>query len=551
MSEASLSVPDAAAPEAARLQEIERLAATDLARAVELASAELAEGKAHPLIYDLAAHGFEQAGRHAEAAETLREGLKRFPGGLQLYVSLGFCLIELDRTPEALAAFDRAARLQPDFAAAHFGRAVALEQLFEFEAAGLAFRRAIQLHPQYADAHASLALLSVRRRDHAAARRHAEIALDLDPGHMDAQLALAGLHLAEDRFGEARGRLMALIEDPRMKAEARANAVLQLGDALDGEGRPQAAFEAFAAGKRELRALHAERFAGPGRRSAIESVRAMMREFEATPAEAWRSQPNPAARDEAWAHAFVFGFARSGTTLLEQVLATHPDVAALGERPILHETEAEFLTVPGGVERLAALGEADLAAYRRSYWAQARNFGADYAGKVFVDKSPLNTFKLHIISKLFPEARLLFIVRDPRDVVFGCFRRGFRMNESTYAFTSLEGTAEYYDEVMAAGRRHTERLGLEVHPIRYEDLVADFDGQTNRLCSLLGVPWTPELRNFAEGAKTRQIGTPSGPQLARGLYGEGVGQWRRYAEQLEPVLPVLQPWIERLGYDPA
>jgi tetratricopeptide (TPR) repeat protein len=551
MREASLSAPGAAVLDTARLQEIERLAAADLARAVELARAELAEGKAHPLIYDLAAHGFEQAGRHAEAAETLREGLKRFPGGLQLYVSLGFCLIELDRASDALEAFDRAAGLHPDFAAAHFGRGVALERLLEFEAAGLAFRRAIQLDPQYADAHASLALLSVRRRDHESARRHAEIALDLDPGHMDAQLALAGLDLAETRFEAARGRLMALIEDPRMKAEARANAMLQLGDALDGEGRLPAAFEAFAAGKRELRALHAERFAGPGRRSAIEAVRAMMREFEATAAEAWRSKPDPVARGEARAHAFVFGFARSGTTLLEQVLATHPDVAALGERPTLHDTEAEFLTVPGGVERLAELDEAGLAPYRRAYWALARNFGADPAGKVFVDKSPLNTFKLHIISKLFPEARLLFVVRDPRDVVFGCFRRGFRMNESTYAFTSLEATAEYYDEVMAAGRRLTERLGLEVHPVRHEDLVGDFDGQTNRLCEVLGAPWTPELRNFAEGAKTRQIGTPSGPQLARGLYGEGVGRWRRYAEQLAPVLPVLSPWIERFGYDPA
>ena len=94
-------------------------------------------------------------------------------------------------------------------------------------------------------------------------------------------------------------------------------------------------------------------------------------------------------------------------------------------------------------------------------------------------------------------------------------------------------------------------LPVEMFQLRYEALVSDFEGEARRLCEFLGIDWTEAMKDFATTASTRLIATPSGSQVARGLYTEGAGQWRNYAFALEPVMPILQPWIEKFGYDPA
>jgi hypothetical protein len=237
--------------------------------------------------------------------------------------------------------------------------------------------------------------------------------------------------------------------------------------------------------------------------------------------------------------------------LLEQVLATHPDVVALDERPVMIEAEAEFLTETGGVKRLAGVVSELLEPFRQSYWKRVREFGVEPHGKVFIDKHPLSTFRLPIISKVFPNAKIIFAVRDPRDVVLSCFRRSFNMNSAMYEFNTIEGAARFYDAVMTAGEVYMSTLPVEVHRLRYEDLVADFEETAGGLCDFLGIERTSQLRDFAATAAARRIATPSSAQVVRGLYGEGVDQWRNYAFSLAPALPILQPWIEKFGYQPS
>jgi hypothetical protein len=116
------------------------------------------------------------------------------------------------------------------------------------------------------------------------------------------------------------------------------------------------------------------------------------------------------------------------------------------------------------------------------------------------------------------------------------------MNASMYEFNTMEGAAGYYDTVMRAADIYLERLGMAVHILRYEDLVGDFEANTNALCDFLGVDRV-DLTGFSRTAAGRAITTPSSTQVTRGLYGEGVDQWRRYAFALDSVMPVLAPWI--------
>jgi hypothetical protein len=197
---------------------------------------------------------------------------------------------------------------------------------------------------------------------------------------------------------------------------------------------------------------------------------------------------------------------------------------------------------------LARLGEGEAGEHRERYWTRVAEWVPDVKGKVVVDKLPLATVALPLVAKLFPRAKVLFALRDPRDVVLSCFRHAFEMNDAMYEFTTLEGTARFYDCVMRLAQRYFELLPLHVHRVRNEDLVDRFDEEAKAACAHIELPWAPEMRDFAKRASSRVIRTPSGAQVRRGLNKDGFAQWRAYEEQLAPVFPLLAPWVEAYGY---
>jgi hypothetical protein len=180
-----------------------------------------------------------------------------------------------------------------------------------------------------------------------------------------------------------------------------------------------------------------------------------------------------------------------------------------------------------------------------------RERGIEVAGGVFVDKQPAGTLYLPIIARLFPQAKILFALRDPRDVVLSCFRQAFRMNAMTYAFTDLEETAACYDACMRLAEAARARLPLAWADIRHEALVEDFDAELGRILDFLGLEPSSAMTGFAQAAAARTIRTPSAPQVRAGLNRRGLGRWRTHRSELAAVLPILAPWVERFGYAPA
>jgi tetratricopeptide (TPR) repeat protein len=521
--------------------------APDLDRAVRLAETALAEGREHALLLNLRAYRLEQDGLYLDALGDLKHARALSPRDVPTLNALGLCLARLDRTAEAVEAFEAAVAVDPDFAPAHFNRGWASETLGDLDQARASLERARALSPNDPAPLAHLASLAVRRADWTSARSFAERSLAGDPNQPTANLAMASLDLAAKAFEPAETRLRGLLAREDLSPIDRALAHGLLGDALDAGDQPAEAFAAFAAANATLKQLYADRFAGPGIESAADMLAWLIAYFEKAPQ---RTMPHPSSPrpSPAAGHVFLVGFPRSGTTLLERVLAAHPDVVAWDERETLTEAVRDFMSKPAGLDRLASASEDRLADYRADYWRRVAETGAKVGGKVALDKLPLNTMKLPLIARLFPEAKILFALRDPRDVVLSCFRQRFRMNSSMYEFLTLDGAARFYDGVMRLAALCRDRLSLDLHTHRYEDLVEDFDAQTRRICDVIGLPWRAEMREFAATLDDRSTATPSSAQVARGLYREGVGQWRRYRDQLAPVLPVLAPWAARYGY---
>jgi len=487
------------------------------------------------------------AGDHAAASARLDAARREGPGDPEPSTIFGEVLFGVGRSAEALTVFDQALALDPDYVHALHGRGHARQTTGDLEGARSDFERAVEQAPDHVGALSQLASLAARAGDAARARDFARRALAVDANEPVSNLAQISADLVDADFAAAEARARGLLAAGALSPLNAAIALSQLADALDGQGRYAEAFEAYARANEGLRTTYAPQFARPEEHSPLGHARRLAAYFESTPAEQW-GEPVAGVPGPARTHVFLVGFPRSGTTLLEQVLASHPDVTTLEEKTCLEDAVRAYFIDDAGLERLKAASADELEPLRQAYWKRVEGYGVNPDGRVFIDKMPLNTVLLPLIVRLFPDARMLFAVRDPRDVVLSCFRRRFGMNPAMYQLLTLAGAAEYYDAVMRLAALYHERLPLDMHEVAYERLIADFEGEAKAAAAFIGVDWVEAMADFAATAKARAINTPSAQQVARGLYQEGAGQWRNYARQIQPVLPFLDPWIERLGY---
>jgi tetratricopeptide (TPR) repeat protein len=527
----------------ARLRAVHQaLTAGDIATAGKLAEDALNDGIDHVMVLNLVAGRREEEGRLEEALALLRRALAAAPEAIGVMNAIGLALNRLGRFEEAVAAYGEALAKAPDFAPALANRATALMSLAKLNAARADYEAAAALDPNNLIAANGLAALALRRGEPAEARRLAQVVLAREPGFPGGVTTLAGADIAEGRPAEAEAALAALAEDKRLEPLDRAMVWGLRGDALDALGRFPEAFAAWSEANALQRGHYAPTYAG--RLGTLALVRDLTAALAGRRiAAAW----GHGGRSPAKSHVFLVGFPRSGTTLLEQVLEQHPDVTTLAEKECLIDATRDWLA---DATRFAAFCEADddaLETYRDAYWRRVAEEGAAPAGKVFVDKHPFNTFKLPLIARLFPDARVLFARRDPRDVVLSCFRHMFQMTDPVWQMLSLDGAAQLYDATMKMAEASEEAFGLFTHPVQLEALIADFDGETKKVCDFIGIDWDEEMRDFAAGVRARGVFTPSAPQLARGLNAQGVGKWRDHAEAMAPVLPLLQPWVEQFG----
>ncbi len=513
------------------------LAERDIAHAADLAEEALARGQRDPMLLNLAAWKREEAGEFDASLKLLSEALELAPGDPTIIGAIGAVLRKQGELSEALRLLDQAIRIDPSAAAPWLERGMALEAGGSLEAGLASYHRAAELDPQSASALGGVASISARRGDIDIALRFGERALALNP--LDPPGA-AGMARALTESGQPEQAIAVLeaVLATDLGDENRANLSSLLGDALDRLGRYAEAFAAYSTSN-QASGRRLARFQGNGE-SYREYVERLGREFAAIDASSWKPGPT-----DTQSPGFLIGYPRSGTTLVENVLASIPGVEALEERPTLAAGE-QYLR-EGGLAQLVKADGAELARLREAYWQAVAAAGIDAAGKLFIDKDPLKGLQLPLIARLFPAARIIVMRRDPRDVVWSCFRANFAPTPAAAEFTDLERAARHYDATMRSQEAFLSALPLARHELRYEALVAEFDAETRRLCDFLGATWTEDMRDFARTARRRGVSTVSSSQVSKPLY-DGSRQWQRYEEQLRPILPILQPWVERFGY---
>lgn len=245
----------------------------------------------------------------------------------------------------------------------------------------------------------------------------------------------------------------------------------------------------------------------------------------------------------------MLGFPRSGTTLLENVLAAHPEIETFEETPALN----------GSIDRIerVLLGklppeapEVTFKAARARYYEEIMALRRKPGARVLVDKMPIRTADTAFVSNLFPEWRYIFSIRHPYDVVLSCFKQRFTPNPAMENFRTIHQAARLYDVAMTEWFKRHSMDDRNVHYVRYDDLVTNFEPVTRATLAFLGVEWDDAVRDFSKSAETRAVKTPSYQKVRQGLSIGVQTQWRnyRFAFESDATKPLAR-WAAFFGYD--
>lgn len=481
-------------------------------------------------------------GQVSQAIDLAQRALAWVPRDIGALNVLGLAFAKQGRHDDAIEGYKAAIRIQPDNTALHFNLACSLEEQRRNDEAKAAFERVIALQPAHAEALAHLASLTAQRGAMDVAREYAERALKLDPAQPIAHLAVGVAEVEARKYDEAYRRLVPLLRGSDLSVMGHALANGLIGDALDGLGKAEEAFPAYTRSAALQHDIYKQN--AIGQEAGWERVARFATYFESVPDHTWMQRGKKDKASLVRSHVFLVGFPRSGTTLAENVLGSNARIETLEELGCMTDAVDEFVRPPDGLDRLASASDETLDRFREAYWRRVAETGLDLTRPVLIDKMPLYSIALCAIAKLFPDAKILFALRDPRDVVLSCFRRRIGM----YELSTLDGAARYYDGVMNLAEVYRRKIDLPIYDLRYETVVSDFENEIQRVCDFIGVEWDEGMRDFTRRAAVRPINTPSASQVARGLY-SGADQWRAYEKGLAPVLPILDRWIKRYGYE--
>ncbi|MDR6673902.1 sulfotransferase [Xanthomonas sp. 1678] len=268
-------------------------------------------------------------------------------------------------------------------------------------------------------------------------------------------------------------------------------------------------------------------------------------------AQARYAQARDAAPGSDASPVFIVGFPRSGTTMLEQMLDAHPGYASMDERAILQRCiewmEAQGKRYPYD---LGELDEAQVEAMRQVYWSEIAKVIALAPGQQLVDKNPLNMLRLPMIMRLFPNARIILALRHPCDVLLSCYMQNFRSPAFMVLCSSLERLAKSYVNAMRFWIHHQALLQPDLLVLKYEETVADFPAQVQRIGGFLGIAQPEFLAGFSQhAARKGYISTPSYSQVVEPVNRRAVDRWHAYAPWLASALPILQPVAAHWDYD--
>jgi tetratricopeptide (TPR) repeat protein len=474
-----------------------------------------------------------QAERPDEAERMLRKVIGITPDFLLAILDLGRLYKEQDRFAEALECFERAIALEPSQVQSHFLHAATLARASFTNEAIAGYRHCLELRPGHAGALLGLGHALNAVGDFEGAVAAYDACIQVAPGSGETYWSLANLKTY--RFDDAAiAEMERRAAAPGESRQSEVNFLFALGKAWEDRGDYGRAWNFYRSGNENQRAEVAY---DPVQTEVMNDrlVGTYTAEFLAARQEAGDPDPSPI---------FILGLPRSGSTLLEQVLASHSEVEGTAELPYigrlatsLNRNRASGINYP---EAMRELSSANLAALGAQYLGLARMHRRSGAPR-FVDKMPNNFPNVGLIATILPNAKIVDARRHPLDASLSCWRQLFAKGQNfTYDLTEI---GEYYLQYQRMMDHWAAVMPGRVLTVQYEEVVSDFEAQARRLLEFCGLPWQDECLRFWESG--RSVRTPSAAQVRQPIYDRSVGHWKHYEPKLGELIQVIAPIRDR------
>ena len=434
---------------------------------------------------------YNQTNRPEMAVECLEPALEGNPADARCNFQLGLALARLERTDEAIDCHKQALQMAPANAAIHFNLGLLLEETGQLDSAAYHYQQAIMHKPDMARAHFHLAYLKNRPS-------------------------------AQEEIDA----MLVLYNHPGTSINQRVWLAYGIGSALDKQGRYQDAFDYFQAGhtlKHQSVPFDMSRH--------IQFTRAIASLFD-------RNRVNQSISTlplDTLQPVFIFGMPRSGTSLTEQILASHPDVYATGESGHIEDAVKQVITITGK-PFLQGWRELDTSAiHSLGSGVPAILDGDHHRYTHFTDTTPMNFLYVGMIAAIFPNARLVHCQRDPMDTCLSIFQQPL---SETHAYAhDLKDLGMFYLQYRNLMQHWYTVIPGRIHDLRYEDMVTDSESGIRKLLDYCGLPFDEHCLKFHETA--RSVRTPSASQVRQPIYTASIGRWKNYESRLTPLKIII------------
>ena len=478
-----------------------------------------------------------QSGHPENAEELLSKAVRLAPDFTGAIIDLGRLHQDQHRLAEAIECFGKAVETDPRSSHAHFLLAAALAPAARTAAAAAAYRRAIELKPEHAGAWLGLGhTLKTLGRQPEAIEAYREC-IRLKPANGESWWSLANLKTYP--LGDEDIRAMeAALETPDLNEQSEVNFLFALAKAWEDRKDYGRAWHYYDKGNRRQRMReNYDPVQTEVNNDAI--VEVFTEEFLAVNEGIGCDDPAPI---------FIVGLPRSGSTLIEQILASHSQVEGTAELPYLgrvatslNRNRADGVNYPQAVRELKG---PNFEALGRRYLEHASLHRVEGLHR-FIDKMPNNFPNVGFAHLILPRAKIIDARRHPMDSCLSCYRQLFARGQTfTYDLTEI---GEYFLQYQRMMDHWHAVLPGRVLTVQYEELVSDFDNQVRRLLDYCELPWEEACLNFHE--TDRPVRTASSEQVRQPIYQGAVGFWRRYEQHLDELAEVLEPVLGRYeGY---
>ena len=493
----------------------------------------------------------------------------------EVHNNLGMVYLNLNDYEKAIKSFNNAISLKPDFSEAFSNLGIAYDKIGNFQISEKNYKKSISINKKNIIPYYNLGNLYRDQNDLSNAEKYYKLALDLKPDMIQAYKNIFFIYNKSNQFKKlekilAKAKLnlgnhtivdffqgiydfenknyKAVIENYKklkidkndIKESILKNEVL--AKSYDNIGEYEKSFNYFVEANNSIYQIYKNKYKKENYINLIKNRINFYSKFHLKKLETKFSKKNDPI--------FLIGFPRSGTTLLDTILRTHSSIEVIEEKPIVQEfIDILRIKTKNKLLNLEKINKNDYNEIRNVYFKKRNEYINFDKNKIYVDKLPLNLIFIGEIHKFFPNAKFIFALRNPNDVILSCFMQQFTPNDAMMNFTNLDDASKFYDLSMSLYKRYYALFKSNIYEIKYEEVVRDFDNSIRKLLKFLNLEWEEGVKKFYETAYKRGIiSTPSFNQVNKPIYNKSINRWKNYENKFKNIKPKLSKWLDEFKY---